>query len=59
MNPDATALAPPSPLLPILSLEEAHALLPLLAAVADGGVPDREAAAWLLSNLAARVPSAD
>jgi hypothetical protein len=60
MNPDddRTACDPPAPLLPLLSLPEAHVLLPLLAAVVDGGEPDREAAAWLLSNLAARVPSA-
>lgn len=56
---DETTVDPPAPLLPLLSLPEAQALLPLLAAVRDGGVPDREAAGWLLGNLAARVPSTD
>ena len=59
MDCDKTALDPPAPLLPLLSLPEAQALLPLLAAVRDGGEPDREAAGWLLGNLAARVPSED
>lgn len=54
---DETTMGPPAPLLPLLSLDEAQALLPLLAAVRDGGVPDRETARWLLQNLAARVPS--
>lgn len=56
---DETAPDPPAPLLPLLTLVEAQELLPLLAAVLDGGQPDREAARWLLGNLAARVPSRD
>jgi hypothetical protein len=56
---DETAPGPPAPLLPLLSLDEAQELLPLLAAVRDGGRPDREAAGWLLGNLAARLPSRD
>lgn len=59
VDDDQTAEDPPAPLLPLLSLVEAQALLPLLAAVRDGGEPDREAARWLLGNLAARVPSRD
>jgi hypothetical protein len=57
VDDDRTASGPPAPLLPLLSLPEAHDVLDVLAAVVDGGRPDREAAAWLLSNLAARVPS--
>lgn len=57
VDDDRTATDPPAPLLPLLSLEEAHAVLDVLAAVAEGGVPDREAAGWLLSNVAARVPA--
>ncbi|MFJ9037941.1 hypothetical protein ACIRF8_15280 [Streptomyces sp. NPDC102406] len=58
VDDDRTALDPPAPLLPLLTLEEAQDVLGILAVVSDGGHPDREAAAWLLSNLAARVPSA-
>ncbi|MWA08806.1 hypothetical protein [Streptomyces sp. BA2] len=54
-----TATDPPSSLLPLLSLAEAHDVLDVLAAVASGAVPDREAAERLLTNLAARVPSRD
>lgn len=54
-----TAVDPPAPLLPLLTLAEAHEVLDVLAAVASGGRPDREAADRLLSNLAARVPSRD
>ncbi|MEU6990334.1 hypothetical protein ABZ953_06685 [Streptomyces sp. NPDC046465] len=45
------------PLLPLLSLAEAHDVLDVLAAIASGDQPDVEAAGVLLSNLAARVPS--
>jgi hypothetical protein len=60
-NVDDIPLAedPPSPLLPLLSLDEAQETLSVLAAVVHGGQPDVEAARWLLSNLAARVPSRD
>jgi hypothetical protein len=56
---DETTVGPLAPLLPLLTLDEAQALLPLLAAVLEDGKPDREAARWLLGNLAARVPSRD
>lgn len=52
-----TAVDPPAPLLPLLTLDEAHDLPGVLAAVANGGQPDVAAAGVLLSNLAARVPS--
>lgn len=52
-----TAVAPPSLLLPLLTLAEAHDVLDVLAAVVSGGTPDVEAAGVVLSNLAARVPS--
>lgn len=52
-----TAVDPPAPLLPVLSLGEAQDVLDVLAAVVSGGQPDREAVDRLLSNLAARVPS--
>lgn len=52
-----TAADLPAPLLPLLTLEEAHDVLHVLAAVVNGGRPDVEAAGVLLSNLAARVPS--
>lgn len=57
MDDDRTAEDPPAERLPLLSLDEAQALLPLLAAVLEDEKPDREAARWLLGNLAARVPS--
>lgn len=53
----STALDPPAPLLPVLSLDEAQDVVDVLAAVVNGGQPDVEAAGVLLSNLAARVPS--
>lgn len=59
VDDDRTAPDLPAPLLPLLSLEEAHAVLDVLAAVAEGATPDREAAGWLLSNVAARVPARD
>lgn len=61
MDPDddATAEDPPADLLSVLTLNEAHQLLLLLAAVRDGAEPDREVAGYLLANLAARVPSCD
>ncbi|MGW0904979.1 hypothetical protein [Streptomyces sp. NPDC002853] len=52
-----TAADPPAPLLPLLTLGEAHDVLDVLAAVVSGGQADVEAAGVLLSNLAARVPS--
>jgi hypothetical protein len=55
---DTTAEDPPAELLPVLTLDEAHELLRLLADVRDGAAPDQESAGVLLSNLAARVPSA-
>lgn len=51
------AADPPAPLLPLLTLGEAHDVLDVLAAVVNGGMPDAEAAGVVLSNLAARVPS--
>ncbi|UQT54400.1 hypothetical protein M4V62_04460 [Streptomyces durmitorensis] len=54
-----TAVDPPAALLPLLTLPEAHDVLDVLAAVVNGGEPDREVADRLLSNLAARVPSRD
>ncbi|MGW5736984.1 MULTISPECIES: hypothetical protein [Streptomyces] len=59
LDDDTTAEDPPAELLPVLTLDEAHQLLPLLAAVRDGAEPDREYAEYLLANLAARVPSCD
>ncbi|WP_428956171.1 hypothetical protein [Streptomyces sp. cg35] len=50
---------PPSPLLPLLTLEDAQDLMLLLAAVLDGGEVDEGFARYLLRNLAGRVPSAD
>ncbi|MDR3084298.1 MAG: hypothetical protein LBV60_25860 [Streptomyces sp.] len=58
MDEDETLHAP-LPLLPLLTLEEAHDVLGVLAAVAVGGVPDRETARYVLMNLAARVPARD
>lgn len=54
-----TAADPPAPLLPVLTLDEAHDVLDVLAAVVSGGQPDVEAAGVVLSNLAARAPSRD
>ena len=51
-----TAADPPTQLLPMLTLAEAH---DVLAAVLDGGEVDEQLAYCLLSNLAARVPSRD
>ncbi|QOV40215.1 hypothetical protein IM697_18510 [Streptomyces ferrugineus] len=48
---------PPSPLLPLLTVEEAQSVVEVLGAVAAGGAVDVELAVVLLSNLAARVPS--
>jgi hypothetical protein len=59
LDDNTTAEDPPAELLPVLTLGEAHQLLVLLAAVRDGGKPDREYAEYLLANLAARVPSHD
>ncbi|MFG2651178.1 hypothetical protein [Streptomyces sp. NPDC048436] len=59
LDDDATAEYPRAVLLPVLTLAEAHDLLPLLASVRDRGDLDREAAAYLLANLTARVPSLD
>jgi hypothetical protein len=54
-----TAADPPAPLLPLLTLGEAHDVLDVLAAVVNGGRPDAGTVGVLLSNLAARVPSRD
>lgn len=59
LDDDTTTEDPPATLLPVLTLDEAHQLLPLLASVRDGAEPDRETADYLLTNLAARVPSQD
>lgn len=59
LDDDTTAVDPPAELLPVLTLAETHQLLPLLAAVRDCAEPDRETADYLLTNLAARVPSGD
>lgn len=50
---------PPAPLLPLVTLEEAQDVVAVLAAVVNGSNPDLDLARTLLSNLAARVPSAD
>lgn len=50
---------PPAVPLPVLTLDEARDVVEVLAAVVNGGVPDAELAAVVLSNLAARIPSAD
>lgn len=57
VDDDATAPDLPAPLLPVLSLPEAHDLLGVLADVAAGRRPDAVLARSLLMNLAARVPS--
>ncbi|MFJ9128909.1 hypothetical protein ACIRJS_32890 [Streptomyces sp. NPDC102340] len=57
LDDDATAEDPPAVPLPVLTLEEAHELMGLLADVRDGHEPDAELARYLLGNLAARVPS--
>lgn len=49
MDADCYAPAEP-PLLPLLSLPEAHDVLVVLAAVVHGGDPDREVARGLLMN---------
>jgi hypothetical protein len=54
---DDITLHAPAPLLPLLTLDEAHDALDVLAAVAAGDVPDRETARYVLMNLAARVPA--
>lgn len=54
---DVTAEDPPSPLLPLLTLEDAQDLMLFLAAVLGGGEVDNGFARYLLSNLAGRVPS--
>ncbi|WP_309049067.1 hypothetical protein [Streptomyces sp.] len=59
VDDDLTAEDPPAPLLPLLPLAETRELMLLLAAVRDGGQPDRGVAGRLLSELAARVPSQD
>ncbi|WP_326777109.1 hypothetical protein OG698_39595 [Streptomyces sp. NBC_01003] len=43
--------------LPLLSLDEAHALLDVLAGTAERDDELRDDAAWLLAEHAARVPS--
>ena len=54
---DTTAEDPPAELLPVLTLDEAHELIGLLADVRDGHEADADVARYLLGNLAARVPS--
>lgn len=52
-----TPLTPwPSSLLPVLTLDDTHELMDLLADVASGREPDHELARCLLQNIAARVP---
>lgn len=43
----------------VLTLDEARDVVEVLAAVVNGGVPDVELAAVVLSNLASRIPSGD
>ena len=57
VDDDTTAVDPPSPRLPLLSLEEAQDVVDVLAAVASGGEVDVDLARHLLANLGARVPS--
>ncbi|MET8475404.1 hypothetical protein ABZY90_19690 [Streptomyces sp. NPDC006422] len=54
---DAILTPWPSQLLPVLTLDDTHELMDLLADVRAGREPDREFAACLLANIAARVPS--
>jgi hypothetical protein len=56
---DLTAVDPPAPRLPLLSLEEAQDVVEVLAAVVAGADPDVDLARHLLSNLGSRVPSRD
>lgn len=59
VNLDDIATVPPAPaeLLPVLTLDDVHELMDLLADVRDGHEPDPELARYLLGNLAARVPA--
>lgn len=59
LDDDTTAEDPPTELLPVLTLDDVHELMDLLADVRDGHEPDPEVARYLLGNLAARVPSRD
>jgi hypothetical protein len=60
LDDDITAApAPPAELLPVLTLDDVHELMDLLADVRDGHAPDAELARYLLGNIAARVPSAE
>lgn len=61
MNSDdiTTAPAAPAELLPVLTLDDVHELMDLLADVRDGHEPDAELARYLLANLAGRVPARD
>lgn len=54
---DDTTVDPPAALLPMLTLDDTHELMGLLADVRDGREPDAELARYLLANLAGRVPS--
>lgn len=57
LDDDITAVDPPAPLLPVLTLSDVHELLDLLVDVRDGREPDPELVRYLLGNLAARVPA--
>ncbi|MFC9669943.1 hypothetical protein [Streptomyces sp. NPDC056949] len=48
---------PPAPVLPLLTVGEAHDVLEILAAVANDAPADADLARTLLMNLAALVPS--
>ena len=54
---DTTTVDPPAELLPVLTLDDTHELMDLLADVRDGREADTEFARYLLMNLAARVPA--
>ncbi|WP_372352655.1 hypothetical protein [Streptomyces sp. KL116D] len=57
LDDDTTAEDPPAKLLPVLTLDDVHQLMELLADVRDSREADPEVARYLLGNLAARVSS--
>jgi hypothetical protein len=59
LDDDTTAEDPPAGLLPVLTLDDVHELMGLLADVRDDRETDAELARYLLANLAGRVPSRD